>query len=513
MRLPRFRIRRSGEKGHPRGPRPGHRAEHGCRRSLTRGGHGRRFRAGSPRPSTGTASMAHSTRTLVLVAVAALLLWTLLGGVGLLVGRSGNGSAWPWLAGVWLLGIVIGGLGLVRMHRTCLEAAELDAARQELQLSHERLHLVLEGAELGLWDWNAETGEVVFNERWAEMLGLSLADLEPSIDEWKQRVHPDDLEPTLAAVQAHLDGETGVYESLHRLRHRDGSWRWVLDRGRVVQRTDDGRPLRVTGTHLDMTERQTIEETRRDLERQSLEMRRMQGLGILTGGIAHDFNNLLQVIRGNAELVGQTTTEAPSRRQLGAIIDAAEDAAHLCDQMLVYAGQSLFRSETCDLAVVVAAAVRAMEVTCGETEIAMEIDGAAEVQGDAAQLQRALETVITNACEASEGGDRASVRVVLDRRDLTEALVLDQGGVRLEPGAYHRLRVVDTGHGMSAETLARATDPFYSTRFPGRGLGLAVALRIVQRHGGGLLIDSREQAGTTVTALLPIRSGDCFFSS
>ena len=117
----------------------------------------------------------------------------------------------------------------------------------------ERLELVLEGTRLGMWDWNPQTNEVVFDERWAQMLGHSLDEIDFSLESWSSRVHPDDLEPCLADIQAHIEGRTDFYENVHRMRHADGRWVYILDRGRIVARDADGRPIRFTGTHTDIT--------------------------------------------------------------------------------------------------------------------------------------------------------------------------------------------------------------------------------------------------------------------
>ena len=118
----------------------------------------------------------------------------------------------------------------------------------------ERLELVLASSRLGIWDWNMVTGAVVFDERWAEIVGYRLEELEPiSIQTWMDLCHPDDLAASDALIEAHAEGRTPFYDAELRMRHRDGRWVWVHDRGRIVERTADGRPLRMTGTHADVT--------------------------------------------------------------------------------------------------------------------------------------------------------------------------------------------------------------------------------------------------------------------
>ncbi|MCB8924148.1 MAG: PAS domain S-box protein [Ardenticatenaceae bacterium] len=133
-------------------------------------------------------------------------------------------------------------------------------AEQSLQESEERLELALKGADLGLWDWKIATGHVIFNERWAEMLGYSLDELAPHVSTWESLIHPEDKPATWETLKAHLDGRTNSYETIHRMRTKAGNWKWILDRGRVLQRDETGKPLRAVGTHLDITDRKLAEE-------------------------------------------------------------------------------------------------------------------------------------------------------------------------------------------------------------------------------------------------------------
>jgi PAS domain S-box-containing protein len=125
----------------------------------------------------------------------------------------------------------------------------------------ERLDNILRGTDAGTWEWNVQTGETRFNERWAGIIGRTLGELEPvSIETWLQHSHPDDLATSSERLQAHFNGNTSNYECEARMRHRDGSWVWVLDRGRVRSWTSDGRPEWMYGTRQDITERKKSQE-------------------------------------------------------------------------------------------------------------------------------------------------------------------------------------------------------------------------------------------------------------
>lgn len=138
---------------------------------------------------------------------------------------------------------------------------------QALKLSEERFAFAIEGSGDGLWDWNIPAHTVFYSKTWKQMIGYLPQELGTGLREWESRVHPDDLAPTLAALQDHMDGRTSVYLSEHRFQKRDGSYIWVLDRGRVVEWDDKGHPIRMIGTHADITLRKDMERSlqQRDL--------------------------------------------------------------------------------------------------------------------------------------------------------------------------------------------------------------------------------------------------------
>ena len=144
------------------------------------------------------------------------------------------------------------------IHGYILDRTEERRAQEQLAESEERWRFVLEATEQGVWDWDATTDTVYFSPQWKRMLGHEEHEVGNTLDEWKGRVHPDDLEDCLADLERHFRGETEIYENEHRVRCKDGTYKWILDRGQVVKRDDAGRPLRVIGSHTDMTERRRL---------------------------------------------------------------------------------------------------------------------------------------------------------------------------------------------------------------------------------------------------------------
>ena len=150
----------------------------------------------------------------------------------------------------------------MRQTVSALERAEADRRRveQALQQANERLELALKAGNCGLWEYNVQTGEALFSQQRAEMLGYSLEDLEPHVSAWGSLVHPEDIPRVLEALNEHLEGRSAVYESQHRLRCKSGEWKWILAHGRVVEFDKKGKPLRFVGTSLDITQRKELEE-------------------------------------------------------------------------------------------------------------------------------------------------------------------------------------------------------------------------------------------------------------
>tara|TARA_B100000674_G_C37977832_1_gene980324 strand:- start:425 stop:2623 length:2199 start_codon:yes stop_codon:yes gene_type:complete len=164
----------------------------------------------------------------------------------------------------------------------------LTDANRKLGEERQRLNEIIWGTNAGTWEWNIQTGETRFNERWADIIGYTLEELAPiSIETWMAHCHPEDFERSGALLQSTFNGETDHYECECRMRHKDGSWVWVLDRGKVVEWDEDGNPLRMSGTHADITPSKTVE----------AEIRRLAQTDHLTGlSNRHQFTSMLSQI-------------------------------------------------------------------------------------------------------------------------------------------------------------------------------------------------------------------------
>ena len=150
--------------------------------------------------------------------------------------------------------------GRIRIYGITSDINERKKAEEAMQESEARWQFALEGAGSGLWDWNGRTNRVFYSPQWIAMLGYEPQEIGDTLDEWDRRLHPDDRETCHTELQRHLRGETGIYHNQHRVLCKDGSYKWVLDRGKVMARTEDGRPLRFISTQSDITERKRARE-------------------------------------------------------------------------------------------------------------------------------------------------------------------------------------------------------------------------------------------------------------
>ncbi len=180
--------------------------------------------------------------------------------------RSDGSLGWMWVRGVAALDASGATVSLRGVAQDITERKKTEAALKD---SEGRWQFALEGGRDGVWDWNIVDRTVSYSKRWLEILGFAEGEVGTSADEWKNRIHPDDLGQVKTDVRAHLEGTTPYYTNEHRIKCKDGSWKWILDRGLVISRDANGQPLRIVGTYSDITERKQAEAL--VLDKQALE--------------------------------------------------------------------------------------------------------------------------------------------------------------------------------------------------------------------------------------------------
>lgn len=255
-----------------------------------------------------------------------------------------------------------------------------------------------------------------------------------------------------------------------------------------------------------------LERSRQDGEAQ-LELQRLQrfeSIGVLAGGVAHDFNNCLMSIMGNIELATlELPADSPVQAFLAEATQACVRSAELCRQMLAYAGRTPMQVALIDMPRMLRESASLLQVTGqGQTRVDIVLPpNCPAVRADSREIQQVVMNLVTNAMESVEGPQATvsvSVRTVNVTHDKSDEFRFVG---ELPMGKYVAVRVEDNGCGMPPAVLERAFDPFFSTKFQGRGLGLPASLGIAHAHGGSISIKSQEGKGTAAELLLPVASG------
>ncbi len=322
--------------------------------------------------------------------------------------------------------------------------------------------------------------------------------------EFMPLVHEDDQEATAMAMQSLFRPPYSCYlEQRAMTRH---GWRWLAWSDKAVL-DGQNKVVSIVGAGRDITDLKKAEADRLAMERRLLHSQKLESLGVLAGGIAHDFNNLLAAIMGNLEMVLSDFPQDLSRKkQLDQAFKAASRAADLTRQMLAYSGKGKFVIQKVDINQLAAENAQFFMNTISKN-ISLEFNLDHDIPGimaDPGQIQQVVMNLITNACEAI-GHEPGQVIIASGIMDCDKPYLSRSRGEKTpEPGRYVWLEIKDSGAGMDSNTLQKLFDPFFSTKFTGRGLGLSAVLGIVQGHNGAIMVESAKGRGTAVRVLFPV---------
>jgi len=381
-------------------------------------------------------------------------------------------------------------------------------AEQARERSEARLRLALKAANQGLYDLNVLTGDAKVSAEYATMLGYDPADFHETNDAWIERLHPDDKAATVAAYQDYIADRIPEYHVEFRQRTRGGEWIWVLSLGSIVERDAEGRPVRMLGTHTDVTARKRAELERENLRLQLEQAQKIESIGRLAGGVAHDFNNMLSVIMGHIELARNALPATHSvQEDLQQVWDAAERSAKLTRQLLGFSRRQTIAPRILDLNATLEGMLGMLRPVIGE-----DIDlvwnpapGLWPVKLDPSQIDQILVNLCVNSRDAIDGVGR----LVIETANATVDESYCATHLGAAPGDYAVLIVSDDGCGMEKEVLRHAFEPFYTTKPEGQGtgLGLATVYGIVKQNDGFINVYSEPGNGTTFRIYLPRREG------
>ncbi len=426
---------------------------------------------------------------------------------------------WPYLAVAtgFLVLVIVWNLRLRQVVEQKTSALSASEARyrelyEALKVREERLNYSLKGANCGLWDWEIAEKRTYFDPNYYRIAGYEPDAFAATYEQWRQRVHPDDIEAAETALRDCIAGATTHYTSEFRFFTADGSWLWIMDKGEVIQRAEDGTAQRFIGLHIDISERVAAEQQRQELEAQLRQKYKVEAIGLMAGGMAHNFNNNLAIILGSVELAQRRVDqEHKINPLLENIRTAALRSRDLVQQVLVYSRKGVVNREQVCPAEVVKETVKLLQLTIPATvHLRCQIEPDADelhVRGDATQIQEALINLSNNAVYAME--EKGELVISVSRPDLS-SISLPPHVERSEAG-YVRIAVEDSGCGIAPELLDKIFDPFFTTKdvHSGTGMGLATVQGVMDQHVGLVEVESTPGRGTLFTLLFPVyEAGD-----
>ncbi len=373
-----------------------------------------------------------------------------------------------------------------------MERKTSDGGRVGLQVditdlvhAEERLAGIIEGAQVGTWEWDVPSGENRVNDRWAEMLGYTVEELAPvTIERWSELLHPEDRADVKAAIARVFAGETDNFEYELRMRHKSGEWVWLLSRGRVLQRGPNGPPLRLAGVHIDIADLVRAREAAEAANRAKSEF---------LANMSHEIRTPLNGVLGMADLLADTPLQADQRDMLDTIRDSGWGLLALLNDIL-----DLARVEAGKLAL---------------DPVPFELDALVDQLGSLHGANARAKGIAFNlncakGTELRRIGDETRIRQILHNLLGNAVKFTETGAVTVEvmpvDGPEVLFRVSDTGIGMSEEQLTRVSRPFEQAeagtvrRFGGTGLGMTIVQRLVDMMDGTIVIESAPGKGTTV---------------
>lgn len=377
---------------------------------------------------------------------------------------------------------------------------------ETLRKSEERLALALQATQDAVWDWDLQADTLYYSPRWWRMLGYEPQEEYVNVDRWSAYVHPDDMDRAVKTVTRALEDQDS-YEMELRLKHKQGHYVPVRTRG-IILRDADHKPIRVSGANTDLTEQKRIEEERRQWQRNRQQFQKAESLNRMAAAIAHNFNNLLGSVIGCLDLAKEDLPkDTRLRTNIEEALRSSQRAAEVSGLMLTYLGKMAAKMEVLDLVHAFRHALPALRRSLS-AEVSLEAelpDSDVVVPANPSQLHQVMRSLVVNAAEAI-GNTRGTIRIRIGTVPAAHIRTAHRFPVDWQPQqpAYACLSVQDSGCGISEKELEQIFDPFYSTKFVGRGLGLSVALGIIRAHQGGFAVESAPGQGSTFHVYLPV---------
>lgn len=375
----------------------------------------------------------------------------------------------------------------------------LKKTEDTLKFERQRLASIIEGTNVGTWEWNVQTGETVFNERWAEFIGYTLDELSPvSIDTWIKNCHPEDLMLSKNLIEKHFKGELDYYECESRMKHKNGDWIWVLGRGKVNQWDGNGKPLLMSGTHQVITERKKAEKALKEKDEKLVKLNADKDLFMSILG--HDLRSPFFILRVLSELLQddvQNFDIEEIKKMAGDINKTAQSTFKLLEDILLWAriqqGKIPFKPQIIQFQDICINIFEVLNPTAAEKNITINntLKDQLTVIADANMLKTILRNLVSNAIKFTNIGGSVNISAVQTPSIIT-------------------ISVTDSGVGISHDNVAKLFDvgqvqtTYGTADEKGTGLGLLLCKEFVEKHSGRIWVESEVGIGSSFKFTLPI---------
>lgn len=380
---------------------------------------------------------------------------------------------------------------MVGINRDVTAQRELEAT---LGHSRDLLDLALAGAGMATWDWHVPSGVVNFSPGWAQIQGCTADEVPSLLSSWMLRIHPQDRHKVRHALIRHLRGETPNYSSEHRMLHKDGRWVWIKGRGRVIERSASGEPVRAMGVATDIATRKAVE--RQLIEAKQIAETANQAKSEFLANMSHEIRTPLNAMIGLADALQESELTAQQRSHLGRIQTSGQLLLGMLNNVLdhskIDAGQIQIEQAPLSVAELLRDSKGLFGAVAAHKHVDLAVEVAADVpqllMGDALRLQQVTNNLLGNAFKFTHEG---SVRL----RAMCESRTLHTVDLKIT--------VQDTGIGLVPEQAARLFQPFQQAdnsttrRYGGTGLGLSICRKLVEAMGGRIGVNSEVGKGST----------------
>jgi PAS domain S-box-containing protein len=347
------------------------------------------------------------------------------------------------------------------------EMHERGRIEDALKTSEERYALATEGSNIGVWEWNLKTDEVYFSPTWKKMLGHTDEEIPNSVDEWRDRLHPEDYDRTVVALNDYLEGRVAVFDQTYRLRHKDGSWRRILTRG-IVFVDEKYEARRLAGTNIDITDQKRIEDN------------------------LHALTEELE--RSNRDLTSESGLGERQKDYLHRMQQAGRRMQSLIEDVLIFSKIATTEGsgkETVDLNTLVADILEDLEEKIRGCKAVVIVDRLPVLRANPTQMRQLFQNLLSNALKYCKENEPPHIQITSH---------FGEGAAEI--------RVTDNGIGFDSEHVQKIFKPFQrlhaAGRYEGNGIGLAICQRITERHGGRIAAEGVSGKGATFIVTLPI---------